>query len=266
MTAILPPAWNLPSQIVSRFGASVGRQRAMSADGHLLLVLHAPPQRKHDHREGRLFWRDAAGNWLASPAGRGVQALEALLNDYADRIDKLETGIENARQAEDYYRQLQQIAPLHRSIRHLHATLQQARELAPGDRGLITMRDRAADLERAVELLHADARLGLDFTAARQAEEQSQRMYDMAVAAHRLNLLASIFLPLVCITSLFGMNLPNGLEDSRPPLAFAVVLVSAFVSGIVLTALVLRRPRGMNQRANPRMAAPQHAGRIKPRV
>jgi len=90
---------------------------------------------------------------------------------------------------------LRSIAPLHRTARHLYATLQEARELVPEDRDLINLRDQIGEIERALELLHGDAKNGLEFTVARQAEQQAERTYDMAVSAHRLNLLAAAFFP-----------------------------------------------------------------------
>jgi len=65
--------------------------------------------------------------------------------------------------AEDFYGLLRLTAPLHRTARHLHATLQQARELVPDDRDLINLRDQIGEIERTIELLHGDARNGLDF-------------------------------------------------------------------------------------------------------
>ena len=59
------------------------------------------------------------------------------------------------------------------------------------DHDLISVRDLAGNAERMAELLHADARNGLDFTVARAAEEESRRTYQMAVSAHRLNLSGS---------------------------------------------------------------------------
>ena len=106
--------------------------------------------------------------------------------------------------AQDYFLLLQALAPLHRTTRNLHLALQQARELAPDDRDLIAPRDQAADLERALDLLHGDARNGLDYTIAHQTEEQTRRTYDMAVAAYRLNLLAALFFPVSWVQAAQG--------------------------------------------------------------
>jgi len=53
--SILPPGWQVPQEFRTRLGANVGRQRPMLADGHLLLVLHAPPKPEDQVRVGRFF-------------------------------------------------------------------------------------------------------------------------------------------------------------------------------------------------------------------
>ncbi|MEB3358033.1 MAG: hypothetical protein VKK04_15000 [Synechococcales bacterium] len=54
----LPPSWNLPDQIRNRFGQkSSGKQRAMLAEGHLLLVLHQVPSPGDRTRTGIFYWR-----------------------------------------------------------------------------------------------------------------------------------------------------------------------------------------------------------------
>src|SRR5437764_1312400 len=51
----LPPDWQLPAAFAQRLGDNAGRQRAMSADGHLLLVLHEPPAAGAPERPGRAY-------------------------------------------------------------------------------------------------------------------------------------------------------------------------------------------------------------------
>ncbi len=56
----LPQDWNLPASIRARLGANTtGRERAMVAEGHLLLVLHQVPR-----------WRDPDGRWASSGENR----------------------------------------------------------------------------------------------------------------------------------------------------------------------------------------------------
>lgn len=53
--SLLPANWQLPEEIRNRIGNRAGRQRAMSYDGHLLLVLHAPPASEETERQGRFI-------------------------------------------------------------------------------------------------------------------------------------------------------------------------------------------------------------------
>ncbi len=133
------------------------------------------------------------------------------------------------------------ITPLSRAIRNLHATLQQARELTPQDHDLISVRDLAGSAERMAELLHADAKNGLEFTVARAAEDESRRTYQMAVSAHRLNLLAAIFFPLATISSLLSMKLNHGLDEASTAVFWLTVIVGA-IAGFVLAVMIARRP------------------------
>src|SRR5262245_16818844 len=131
MRLSLPPDWQLPQEFARRLGDSAGRQRAMAADGHLLLVLHEPPVPGVPERAGRLVWRDPTGAWQARAAGDGFQALKRHVGEFAERVDELESQWQVATTAADYYHLLRAIAPLHRASRNLHATLQQAREQVP---------------------------------------------------------------------------------------------------------------------------------------
>jgi hypothetical protein len=234
----LPSAWNgVPELFRARIGEAAGRQRAMATDGHLLLVLHSPPGLNDDRRDGRFFWRDAAGNWKATN-GTGAQALRQHLQEFATRLDQLDEQFESAASARDYFELLQAIARLHRSTRNLHAALQQARELIPNDRELLSIRDRAGELERSAELLHTDAKNGMDYTLARNSEELAKRSDAMLVSAHRLNLLAALFFPLATVSAIFGMNLVHGWEHDSSTHAFWIVLIAGFICGLMLMALI----------------------------
>lgn len=242
LKSILPLAWAVPEEFKSRLGDSAGRQRAMLAEGHLLLVLHGPPGPDDDHRDARFFWRDPAGNWKANGmTGSGVQALKNHLAEFAERLDKLEARFQAADTATEYFELLQAIAPIHRTTRNLHAALQNARELLPNDRELISLRDRAGELEREAELLHTDSKNGMDYTVARRSEELAGRSYDMAVSSHRLNLLAALFFPIATASSIFGMNLNHGLDGHNHETFFIVLLISLLIGG-VLMLLINRKP------------------------
>jgi hypothetical protein len=218
----------------------------MIADGHLLLVVHEPPSAGVLERMGRLFWRDPEGTWRSRSLGDGVQALKRHVTEFADRLDELERQWQSAGSATDYYSLLRAIAPLHRTARNLHATLQQARELVPDDRDLINLRDQVGEIERGIELLHGDAKNGLDFTVAHQAEQQSERTYEMAVAGHRLNLLAATFFPLATLSAIygavFGMILAHGHQEWSTPALFWGIMGVGMVCGLILGRLIARRP------------------------
>ena len=247
----IPFDWQVPDLFTNRLGDTVGRQRAMTADGHLLLVLHEPPVAGVPERTGRLFWRDPEGTWKSNSLGDGPHALKRHVAEFAERVDELEKQLQTAGTAQDYYTLLQAIAPVHRTAQHLHATLQQARELVPQDRDLINLRDQVGEIERATELLHGDVKNGLDFTVAHQAEKQAERTYDMAVAAHRLNLLAAMFFPVATLSAIysaiFGMILAQGQQEWSTPALFWFFLGLGLVCGLALARAIARKPAPLNK-------------------
>ena len=242
----IPHDWQLPAPLTSRLGDTVGRQRAMAAEGHLLLVLHEPPLPGTPERAGRLFWRDPSGEWKSKGLGDGPQSLKRHVTEFAERVEELEKHWQFAATAEDFFLLLRALAPLHRTARNLHATLQQARELVPDDRNLLNLRDQIGEIERGIELLHGDAKNGLDYTVAHQAERQAARTYDMAVAAHRLNLLAAMFFPVATLSTIygavFGMILAHGDQGWSTPALFWVLLGFGLLGGLILARVVARKP------------------------
>jgi hypothetical protein len=208
----LPTSWHLPPEIRARFGQKrSGRQRAMVADGHLLLVLHKAPQHGMRDREGVFFWRRPNGQWEYSGQGSGLKRLIEHVEEYSSAEQKLAKEYEQARGAKDYFRILESVGPLHHATRNLHATLQTAREAIPDDRDIIDMRDWAYDLERTLDLLQTDTKHALDLHSVQ--------------VANRLNVLAAIFFPVTAIASVFGMNLVSGLEGNSITIFWSVLLV-----------------------------------------
>ena len=59
----------------------------------------------------------------------------------------------------------------------------------------------------------------------------------MARSAHHLNILAAIFLPLATLASVLGMDIPHGLEDSKPPGTFLLVLAVGLGLGLLVTVV-----------------------------
>lgn len=247
---LIPRDWKLPDTLRSRLGDEGGRQRAMFAEGHLLLVLHELPKPNDPDRKTRLLWRTPGGTWDSSTLGGGVSGLVKHLAEFAKAIDGLEERLLNAQHARDYFAILQHVTPLWRTTRNLSSTLQEARGLVAGDRELIVARDKAGNLERACELLHADAVHGLDFTVARQGEEMAKASADMARAGHRLNLIAAMFLPVSAVGSVFGMNMVSGLENTASPWVFWIILALGVIIGLVMRALIAQpaTPADTNKR------------------
>jgi hypothetical protein len=240
----LPPSWELPTEIRGRLGEKAGRQRAMFAAGQLLLILHTPPKADENERHGRFYWRKADGTWLSSETSGGANTVGKHLEEIARRLETIDRTLDESTLAHEYFAVLSHLSPLVRSVRNLHKTLQEARELLPEDVDLITWRDRAYELERLAELLYEDAKNGLDFAVARRAEEQSAASQRMETASHRLNLLAGFFFPLATLSAILGVNLRHGLEDHNAPYTFLGFVAFGVVLGLVLTmAISIGLPR-----------------------
>jgi hypothetical protein len=238
--SILPAVWDIPQVFRDRLGARAGRQRAMIHDGHVLLVLHRPPKPDEDEREGRFFWRKPDGSWMSSESGGGLASLAAHLQEYADMIERYDQQEERASTAHDYFAVIQAVTPLHRAARNLHQVLQDARKAVPEDRDLIDFRDRGYDLERNAEILYSDTQNGLEYALAKRAEEQAAAAHQMAVASHRLNVLAAFFFPIATLSAIFGVNLQHGWEREPGPLPFLALLAAGLVCGFVLKGYVTR--------------------------
>lgn len=240
-SSLLPTVWEVPEIFRKRLGAKVGRQRAMQADGHLLLVLHEPPSHDDDERKGRFIWRKPDGEWTSSDLGGGAGVVGKHLDQFADNLQQCDELEDRAATAEEYFSLIETLSPIQRAARNLHTVLQDARQMFPDDRDIINFRDRAYDIARTAELLYSGSKNGLDFAIAKRAEEQAQASRQMSVASHRLNLLVAFFFPLATLSAIFGVNLQHGLEDSPAPFAFFGLLAVALFCGIVLTIFVTKR-------------------------
>ena len=210
----IPKTWELPESIRKRLGESVGKQRFMDEEGHLLLLLHAPPSADDDEvRQAVVFWRNALGEWKSAPLGGGLNGLEAHLASYRTVIHKLDTEVDAAKTARQYFDVMRHMHPMQRATRSLLDVMQAARELRPEETRLISLRDQAADLERAIELVASDAKAGMDFSIAESAANQAISAEEANKEARRLNRLAAFFFPLVTLVSIFGMNPPGRVME-----------------------------------------------------
>ena len=239
---ITPPAWNLPEPIRARLGQkTVGRQRIIFEDGHLLIILHRPPTAEDDTREGVLFWRPPDGNWKWSRGINGGAALNAHIQAYADREAELASAYDEASGTKTLYELQSEITPVARAARNMHAALQAARDAVKSEKLLIDARDRGYEIERNLELLLEDVRNMIQYRTVKEAEEQSRLSAEALRASHRLNVLAATFLPLTAITAVFGMNFHSGLDETNV-IYFYLIFAAALGLGLGLKQWILARP------------------------
>ncbi|BCU77785.1 hypothetical protein [Luteolibacter sp. LG18] len=235
----IPEHWNLPASIRNRLGVEPGRQRVMDEDNHLLLILHAPPTPDDDElRRAILFWQDHEDEWESHPEEGGREALRNHLQRYADLAHRLDEQVEAAKTPRDFFEVMKQTNPLLRAARNQLIVLEEARSARPDSRFLIVMRDQAVAIDRAIELVAADAKSGMDFTMAENAEQQAQFAYEAGIEARRLNRLVAFFFPIATLVAVFGINKP---EDILHMPSFWIVLAVGVLAGfLVLFVLSLR--------------------------
>ncbi len=252
----IPSGWDLPAALRAQIGQGAGRQRALVDDNNLLIVLHRVPKANENTREGVLFWRapEAATSpdesafgaqnspveWRSTATKDGLPSMRLHLDEYERAINELEKRYESANNARDLFEVLEAGAPIHRSAKNLGNALQSALEQMPEAVELLPLREQAADFERAAELLQTDAKNALDYQIARGNEESARLANQAAKSGQRLNIIAAITLPITALSGVFGMNLPNGLENAPPILFWAVFGVGA-AFGVTLSLVLARR-------------------------
>lgn len=236
ITPYIPHGWDLPPAIRKRLGKTVGKQRLMKEDGHLLLLLHCAPRPEDDEvRRPFVVWRSPAGTWQSAPTGGGLSALEAHVAAYRTEIHQADTNVEKAKTPRDYFEVMHGVTPLQRATRHLYEVLQAAREALPDDSPMINLRDQASELERAIELVAADAKSGMEFTLAESANQQAISAEAANLEARRLNRLVAFFFPLATLVAIYGMNPPGDLMRND---GFWVVLIAGILLGAVVYGTV----------------------------
>lgn len=241
---ILPKGWTLPEAFRRRMGDEAGRQRAMVAEGHLLLVLHTPPRPEEVARAGRVYWRNDEGAWKPAGIKHGGFAVGELLGEYERALDEIDAAVDHADTAQEAFGVLTRLNPLVRAAHNAYHALQDARQHLPEARELILLRDRAYAMSRRADLLQTDAKNALEFVIARRSEEQADSARRQSRAAHRLNVLAALFFPIVTLTSILGTNLGHGLESLdqlHSPLPLLIVLGVGLLLGMILTSMVTRQ-------------------------
>ncbi|MFO1531798.1 MAG: CorA family divalent cation transporter [Kiritimatiellia bacterium] len=237
----IPESWQIPETIRQRLGnKSLGYQQALLEDGHLLMILHRVPSRDDFRRAATIYWRDPRGAWYCSEQGPALQVLREHIATFSAFIDTLEKSYDKASNADEYFDLLELLAPVHRAAKNMHLTLAEAKDGFPTDFEIIDLHDEAYAAERDAELLYTAAKNAMDYHVARQAELQARLAQRALESSHRLNLIASIFMPVTAFSGLFGMNLNSGL-DSRSVVDFWLIAIAGITLGVLMQRWVMRK-------------------------
>jgi len=215
----------------------------MNEEGHLLLILHEAPRAEDDEvRKPVLLWGLPSGEWRSYPNKGGISAMTAHLAAYQERITLLDEASEAASTPRQFFEVIRHMTPLLRATRNQSIVFQEARAARPDDRDLINLRDKAGDLERAIELVGSDAKAGLDFSLAENTEEQAEFSLQANQEARKLNRLVSLFLPLTTLVAIFGMNPPGDVLSMH---GFWMVLILGAMAGIFIhySNKIIKPPR-----------------------
>lgn len=233
-SSLLPATWNVPTEFQDRLGKQVGRQRTMKAEGHLLIILHAPPSPEDMFRKGRFFWREPNAIWHDSEFQGGTDALNRHLQEYQVLLENFDEKVDQATNSRDYLEVLNHLGPVYRSLSHMAQALQVAREVIPKDKYLIDYRDNAYRLERIAELLIQDAKNALEFLVVKRAEEQAEVSARIELSTHRLNLLIAYFFPIATLSTIFGSNFRHGYEQFMTPFPFWIMVGTGLGLGFLI--------------------------------
>jgi hypothetical protein len=239
-SSLLPATWNVPAEFIDRLGKQVGRQRTMVAEGHLLIILHAPPSPEDMYRKGRFFWRQPDGTWQNSEFKGGPDALNRHLEEYQQLLEDFDEKVDQATSSLEYLEVLNHLGPVYRALCHATQALQVAREAIPKDKYLIDYRDNAYRLERIAELLIQDAKNALEYIIAKQAEEQAQVSARIELSTHRLNLLIAYFFPIATLSTIFGSNFRHGYEQYMTPYPFWIMVGAGLLLGFVIHLFLMQ--------------------------
>ncbi len=232
----LPGHYEIEQELREQLSGRAGHQRCVVGQGELLLILHEVPEAGVPERQALIFWKQDDGAWLQT-SGSGLSELGALLDRYTRAIDQNEEKLQDADEIKDVFEVLRHARPMYRSLRNLNQGLEQTLVQEPDDRQIRGYRDRARELERAAELLVADAGETLTFRQAEISEEHTEAADRLGKILFKLNLVAGFFLPLVALGGLLGMNikLPRFVDG-----LFWVILFGGLLVGAVLVVFVSR--------------------------
>lgn len=226
----LPTHFNLEPELRDQLSSRPGHQRCVEGQDELLLIIHDVPKPGIPEKV-LVFWRRHDGRWIQA-GGAGISDLEDLLGRYLDVTDGQQEVVTRAAKAAEVFAGLRQAGPLARSLRELILALDEALSFDPEDRVIRRCCDRAREIGRAADLLHADARATLDFLRTEQGESLVRVGERLGRTLNRLSVLIVIFLPLTALGAFLGMS--AGL-----PWVVKAVFWGIFLAGSVTAAAVL---------------------------
>jgi len=153
-----------------------------------------------NQREGVVFWRSAAGKWRSTECGQPRAPLQQVIAACESAVNQLGNRHESSRTTTKQFVVREQTGPLNRSLGNLADTLQKAGDAADdtdGRQDIQSFADHSGNIARTCELLQTDARNSPNPPhIARQSEIHVAHSLETEPAGHRLNVMATIFLPL----------------------------------------------------------------------
>lgn len=230
----LPENFTIERELAEQLSSRPGSQRCIVGERELLLVVHEVPRPGVPERQPHVFWKHDETMWEQAGA-HGLSELAELLTRYEAAIDEHEAEIDEADTAEEIFHIIRHAAPLARSTRNLATALDQVLAVDHDDHEILSLRDRAKEIERAAELLNHDARLTLELWRAEHDEELAEASMHLSRTAFRLNLLAGFFLPVMALASIFGMNVKL---PGSPGYMFWPIILGGLAIGMGILFLV----------------------------
>lgn len=227
---VIPDKWDIPAKLRARIGKTIGRQRTIQEDGHTIILLHQTPSATEKTRKGACCW--------VTPDEKIVFQSEAetfdhVFNNYRKKISSLENDYKMGSSAIQYFKVLEEIVPIHFATIRMANALQMARDLLPNSRQVLLWRDETYELQRETEILQTCAKNALDYHQAKSVEDLSHITYELTKTSHRLNMLATFFVPMMAVSALFGMNIPNGFENSESSHFFWGITIFSIAVGLI---------------------------------
>lgn len=227
----VPDRWELPEKLKARIGKKVGRQRTIHEEGHTVILIHQVPAASEKTRKEACCWIKPDGSMHFHPQ---ADKFDLVFDGYRKKLNTLDKEYNEANTALQYFNILEEITPVHFAIVRMASALQMARDQLPANRQVLLWRDETFEIQRESEIFQVCTKNALDYHQAKSVEDLSQITFELSKTSHKLNMMATLFVPMMAICGLFGMNVFSGLEDEKHfPLFWGIAIVSILL-GVVL--------------------------------